>query len=203
MKKKGCMIGCLIIVIGILAAVGFIGFMIFGTNTYVTEDIAYYRALSGETDGPNSQAIFGEQIDILCPYELPHLETLEAYEDCRFNYMARRISFFESHAYILIVEYGESEYTQRKAALEKSYSWLKEEILGEEEGVSPEFALDGFDFRAVEGGYYPKEMFLVGTCDETGEFAYIYFYDQDLDYIGPDMPGFLLKETGWSKVAGK
>ena len=203
MKKKGCCIGCAVVLLVALVLVGLILYAVLGSDTYVTEDIAYYRAISGETDGPNSLPILGEQVDIYCPYELPYLDDLAPYEDYRFNYTARRAFIFESHAYILIAEYDETAYAGRKAELEAVCIWREEEIRGEAEGVNPNCALDGFEFRCAEGGDYPKEMLLVGTNDGTREIAYIYFFDQDLDYIRPDMPGFLLAETGWKEVAGK
>lgn len=199
--KKGFKLGCLVLVVGFLAFAGLLLFIMFGSNTYETEDIAYYRAISGETDGPNSLAILGEQIDIPeCPYELPYLSELMPYEDYRFHYTARRVSFFESHAYILIVQYEEAMYWEKKALLEAEFTWLTELIVGEEEGVSPEFVLDGFAFRAVEGGWYPKEMLFIGTSDESCEIAYVYFYDADLDYVSPTVDAFLIDETGWCEV---
>ena len=199
--KKALKIGGLVILIAILAVVGFFGFILFGSNTYRTSDIAYYRAISGETDGPNSLAILGQQIDIPdCPYTLPYIDALAPYEDYRFNYTARRMSIFESHAYILIVEYDAAEYGKRKAELDEVYTWLREGIPGEEEDVSPEFTLDGFQFRTAFGGKYPKEMLFIGTCDDKQEIAYIYFWDHDLDYVGPSVEDYLKDETGWRKV---
>lgn len=199
--KKVLKIGLLVLIIGFLAFVGLCLFILFGTNTYKTEDIAYYRAISGETDGPNSLAILGEQIDIPeSPYELPYLADLEPYEDCRFNYTARRVSVFESHAYILIVQYDEATYLEKKEQLETQFTWLTEQIPGEEEGMNPQFAMDHFTFRAVEGGWYPKEMLFIGTAETNCEIAYIYFYDMDLDYVSPTIEQFLEKETGWNQV---
>lgn len=198
--KNGFKILCLVLVA--LLAAGALGcFVLFGTHTDETEDLDYYRAISGETDGPNTLAILGEQIDISdCPYGLPTLSQLEPYEDCRFNYTVRRVAFFESHAYLLILEYTEGEYEERKGALEGEYTWLSEQIPGETEGLRPEFEVDGFHFRAVEGGQYPKQMLLIGTSDEGSEIAYLYFRDMDLDYIGHTMEDFLREETGWSRA---
>ncbi len=201
MLRKCIKIILIVLLVGFLTFAGLFLFLMFGSNTYKTEDIAYYQAISGETDGPNALAILGQQVDIPeCPYALPWLNKLEPYEDYRFNYTARRVSFFESHAYILIVEYDEAEYSNRKVALETQYSWLAEEIPGEEKGVSPEFRLDGFWFRSVAGGYYPKEMLFIGTSDADAEIAYIYIYDFDLDWVGPTVSDFLREETGWREV---
>ena len=198
--KRLLVICGIVLLVGVLAFAGLILFIMFGTNTYQTDDIAYYQALSGETDGPNSLAILGEQIDIPdSPYELPYLADLEPYEDYRFNYTAKRVSFFEAHAYILIVEYG-TAYAEKKAALDSQFVWLSDPIPDGADGLSPEFEIDGFSFRAVKGGWYPKEMLYIGFSDESKEIAYIYIYDFDLDYISPTIRHYLLKESGWRKV---
>lgn len=195
--KKLFKIISLVLVFVFLAFVGLILFIMFGSNTYETADIAYYQAISGEIDGPNSLAILGEQIDIPdCPYELPFLNELEPFENYRFNYTARRVSIFESHAYILIAEYSDAEYAARKTELDSRYIWRTDE----DRGVSCQFILDGFRFRTVEGGRYPKEMLFIGTSDESGEIAYIYFWDPDLDDVSPSVEDFLTDETGWRKV---
>ena len=165
-----------------------------------TSDIAYYQAISGEIEGPNSLAIFGEQEDIPCLFDLPYLSELAPYEDCRFIYTARRYSLFQSHAYILIVQYDEAEYSRRIEELDSGYIWRSKLISGQDEGLPPEFELDGFSFRTVEGTGYPKWMLFIGVSDERHEIAYIYVYDQDLDYISPSVGGFLAEETGWKKV---
>lgn len=198
--KRLLVICGIVLLVGVLAFAGLILFIMFGTNTYQTDDIAYYQALSGETDGPNSLAILGEQIDIPdSPYELPYLADLEPYEDYRFNYTARRMGIFEAHTYTLIVEYG-AAYAEKKAALDSQFIWLTDPIPNGNGGTAPEFEMDGFDFRAAEGGWYPKEMLYIGISDERKEIAYIYIYDFDLDYVSPTVQDYLIKESGWSEV---
>ncbi len=201
--KKGCTIGCGVALLVAAVIVGLLFFLVFGGNTKVTEDISYYQALSGEIEGPASLPILGERLDIYCPYELPKLSELEPHEELRFAYQARRMSVFESHSYILILGYDAEGYEAQMKAFEEAYDWRTELILGDTEGVSPGFELDGYRFRCVEGGYYPKEMLCIGTRDEDCEIAIIYFYDQDLDFVSSDMAEFLLGETCWSEVVGK
>jgi len=201
MKKKGCMIGCIAAVLVPVLLMGLFFSFVFGSDTKGTEDIAYYQALTGELDGPNSINLLGDQVNIPCPYDLPKISELGNFVDYRFRYQAYRVSLFQADSHILIAEYEPEEYAEAKAGLD--YAWRTEGIKGETEDFPPVFSLNGFEFRAVEGGYYPKEMFFVGTCDETEEIAYIYFYDQDLDFISPDMAEFLIKESGWREVIGK
>lgn len=203
MKKtvKVIQTGCAVLVIGFLLMAGLFVYGFFGVNTYETQDIAYYQAISGELNAPNSLPILGEQIDIPpCPYELPYISELENYGDYDFHYMARRYGIFNAHAYILVVSYPQMNYLLEKDALNTRYIWLTDKVRGESEGISPKFNLDGFLFQAVEGGYYPKEMLLIGTSDENCQIAYIYFWDQDLDYIAPSFDAFVLEETGWDKL---
>ena len=201
--KKGCCIGCAVVLALIVAFIGFTLYLLFADSVQNTTDIAYYQALSGETEGPNSLPILGEQIDIYCPYEMPKLSALEPCEEMHFLYQARRVIVFQSHSYILRLRYDPAGYDAQMAAFEEAYEWESELIPGETEGVAPDFALDGYRFRCVEGGYYPKEMLCIGTREEDHEIVILYFHDQDLDFVSPDMAVFLRDETCWSEVVGK
>ena len=201
--KNGCLIGCGVVLLVAVINVGLLFFLLFGGNVKVTEDISYYQALSGEVEGPNSLPILGEQVDIYCPYEMPKLSALEPCEEMHFLYQARRVIVFQSHSYILRLRYDAAGYDAQMAAFEEAYEWESELIPGETEGVAPDFALDGYRFRCVEGGYYPKEMLCIGTKEEDHEIVILYFHDQDLDFVGPDMAAFIRDETCWSEVVGK
>ena len=201
--KKGCCIGCCVVLLVAVIIVGLPLFLLFRGDVKVTEDISYYQALSGEIDGPNSLPILGEQVDIPCPYEMPKLSELVPCEEMDFLYQARRVIVFQSHSYILRLRYDAAGYEAQMAAFEEAYDWRTELIMGETEGVAPDFELDGYKFRCAQGGYYPNEMLCIGTREEEHEIVILYFYDQDLDFISPDMVGFLLDETCWNEVAGK
>ena len=201
--KKGCCIGCAVVLALIVAFIGFMLYLLFADSVQNTTDIAYYQALSEETEGPNSLPILGEQIDIYCPYEMPKLSALEPCEEMHFLYQARRVIVFEFHSYILRLRYDAAGYEAQMAAFEEAYDWKTELIPGETEGVAPDFALDGYRFRCVEGGYYPKEMLCIGTREEDHEIVILYFHDQDLDFVSPDMAAFLRDETCWSEVVGE
>ena len=201
--KKGCCIGCIAVLLVAVLFLGLSVYLIFRDDVKTTTDIAYYQALSGEIDGPNSLPILGEQVDIYCPYEMPKLSALEPYEELQFAYQARRIIVFESHSYILHLSYDAAGYEAQMAAFEEAYDWRTELITGETEGVSPGFELDGYQFQCVQGGYYPKEMLCIGTREEEHEIVILYFFDQDLDFVSPDMAAFLRDETCWSEVVGE
>ena len=201
--KKGCCIGCCVALLMAVIIVGLPLFLLFRGDVKVTEDISYYQALSGEIEGPNSLPILGEQIDVYCPYEMPKLSELEPYEELQFAYQARRVIVFQSHSYILRLSYDAAGYETQMQAFEDAYDWRTELIAGETEGVSPCFELDGYQFQCVQGGYYPKEILCIGTREEEHEIVILYFFDQDLDFVSPDMAGFLLDETCWNEVIAK
>ena len=202
--KKGCCIGCAAVLMVVVLFFGIVFYLLFGDHTQDTTDIAYYQALSGETEGPDSLPVLGEQIDIFCPYDLAKLTELKPYEDMRFHYQVRRVAVFQSHAYIVIVRYTDADYPARREQVLTDYAlWDAESWELETYQMEPEFSMDGFDFRCIEGGSYPHAMLFIGTSDAAREIAYLYFHDQDLDYISDGMEDFIRGETGWNEVVGK
>lgn len=204
-KRTKIIIGIVAAVLVLAIALGWLFLnLMFGQTRKTTSDIAYYQALSGETEGANTLPFLGEQYNISCAYDLPWLSELEPYEDYRFNYTARWFYIFEAHSYVLIVRYDTDTYAQQKEKLEADHTWLTAYLPGEssDNEHNPVFEMDGFHFRAVEEKphHYPKYMLYVGTSDETREVAYIYFHDGDLDYLSPTVADFLREETGWDKV---
>ena len=185
----------------ILLFIAFFCYLMFGTNIKQTDDVSYYQALAGESGEEKTLKILGASCYVYCPYDLPWLSEMGAYTDCRFDYTAKRCGIFNSSAYSLILSYDEAEYSAVKEQLEARYTYRTENIAGEDgPAVSPDFVMDGFSFRSVDGGDYPKEMFFIGVCDERAEVALIYFYDQDLDYISPSLTQFLQEESGWCNL---
>ena len=166
-----------------------------------TSDISYYRALSGEIEGPVAQEIMGEEGWVDCPYDLPTLNELGPYAEIRFDYTAKRDLIFESHAYILITTYEAEAYDRIKEQAYKEFpTWMPTSDEWERTDLDSEFTLDHFDFRAVEGGSYPAQMFWIGTSDGRKEIAWFFFYDQELDRVSQGMEHFMTAETGWANI---
>ena len=187
----------IVALVGIMALAVLEGWMIFGKHVKQSDDLSYYQALSGETEGKASLSIFGSDY-VECPYELPKLTELEDYQSVRFNHMAKRIWFFSSRSYVLVVSYDDYHYATQKAALEDKYTFCtpgQDEIM-----TGYAYSMDGFDIQAVEGGWFPKEMLFLGFNDQNREIAIVYYYDQDLDYIDDPLGKFLTEETGWCRV---
>lgn len=204
--KKMLLICGIILSLVMIACVGAVIHVLFGTDTYQSDDIAYYQALTGEIEGEDMYPIFAGEFDMPCPFELPALSEVEPCASYRFNYTAKRMSIFQSHAYVLVASYDAEHYRQRVDALEDRYEYLTDAFFGggTAEDPQPEFELDGFRFRAVQEAGKDradvKYIFLVGTSDERQEIAYVYYHDQDLDYIDTTMGEFLEEETGWKTV---
>ena len=170
-----------------------------GTFYAQTEDIAYYQALSGETEGKNALTLMGKQ-QIPVTYDLPMLDELEPCAERRFLHTAK-VNLFRTDTYTLICRYDEQEYLEKKQWAESAYLAWREPLGGSmNEEILPEFEMDGFSFRVVEGGFLTREMLFLGTSDEKREIAWIYFYDFDLDAVNPRLDEFLKEETGRNKV---
>lgn len=68
--------------------------------------------------------------------------------------------------------------------------------------VAPTISMDGYEFRflsydELEGYYYyPHSILLIGTNDKTKEIVYLFYSDDDLDYI-ESMEEHFLNDFGW------
>lgn len=200
--RKGFKVSRILSIAVVGAVICFFVYLVFGGGTYRSDDVSLYRALSAEIEGESTLPILGKRSDIPCPYDLPQLGDLQPYSEYRFHYMAKRVSIFESHAYVLIVHYDKADYDEEKSLLEQKYTYCTGESEGFSNGLMSEweYTLDEFVVRAVKGGEYPKEMLFIGTSDVRQEIAIIYFYDQDLDFVDVPLGKFLTEETGWAEV---
>lgn len=200
MKQKIMIVAsAIVIVLGLFWAV-FIGMILFYNNEENTDDINYYKAISGEIEGEKTLRLFGDVYDVPCDMDLPQMDELMPYASYRFDHTVKEYSMFCAYSYSLIVKYEVQDYAEKKAWLRNMYPTQEGEIPGDEISLEAEFELDGFSFRLIDGGYCPKSMMFTGVCDAKQEIAIIYFYDGDLDYISPSMPEFLTQDTGWKNV---
>jgi len=130
---------------------------------------------------------------------LPSMEEMGnpvSLEYCEYD--AFMTALFQSDTDTLICAYTPEEYALQKAATEQQYEFAAEPYTYREHVCPAEIELDGYSFRLRigEGIWYPKEVALVGTNDETHEIVHIYFYDMDLDYID-DLARFITEDCGW------
>ena len=166
MKKAVPILKKVILVLFLLSlcVAGLCAYAMFGSNTADTDDISYYRALTGEIDGASLTPILGQSA-YKTFLDLPALTELESYIDYRFNFTVRRYGLFRSHSAILVVIYSDEGYTEEKMKLSQKYTYLSEKIWGG--GVvcdhSPVFSMDNFGFHAIEVApdNYPKRCSLL------------------------------------------
>lgn len=180
MKKA---IKIILIVILILAIVvgGFFAWCMFGSRTSTKS--TYYEEIA-TTDGG-----------------LPTVDSLPEHISVEYKYFEDYMLIFTSKAYTMIIEYDEDIYNEQKEIAHLPFENIDEWTTYNREddeiitNTSP-IELDGFSFKMFSE-YYPKEIYFIGTNDETNQIAYIYFEDDDLDTISVSYSTFIRNSCGW------
>lgn len=127
-----------------------------------------------------------------------------------YSYFTQYFVFFTCETDTLICRYNEEEYAEQKALLDEKYEFEEEsqrtEILDEEYIAEPFAEIDGYCFRILKHGAgsdnYPKRVMLIATNDSTNEIVYMYFIDDDLDFLMSTLD-FINYDCGWRRIAGK
>lgn len=140
----------------------------------------------------------------LFPYAIPDIGQPDALE---FQFYFKLFGiFFDTETYTLICHYTEPDYLAQKEHLEQTYRFHTEPLYGHENATLPaEHETDGYLFRFLSfdreeyGLEYPKYMTLLGFSDDTHEIVYLYFDDDDLDYIS-SWDSFLTTDCGWDHI---
>lgn len=160
----------------------FIIWDIMGTKIHVDTDIEHYMDS-------------GERIDEFASDVLPHLENLPSYMDIQYQFYIKD-GFFVTETMLLTVTYDKTTYEAEKEKIGETYSFLSYVVADEDddddhpEYIIPdyEFTVGSYDFKVVaaegnEQDVYPHYFGMIGVSDELRSIAYLYYYDQDLDYI--------------------
>lgn len=112
-------------------------------------------------------------------------------------------TFFDSDCDILICGYAESEYPRQKEMLEVRHTFRLEPATAHGASVEPGITLDGYEFRMLEykdeNPGYPKRMVYVATNDAAGEIIYLYYTDDDIDWI-ESMEKHIQDYFGWKYI---
>lgn len=126
--------------------------------------------------------------------------------DAEYQFYDKQMGvFFDTYAYTLICHYTEPDYLVQKAHLEETCRFHTEPLSEPESTLPAEYETDGYTFRFLsfdEEEYrleYPKYMTILGFNDETHEIVYLYFDDDDLDYIS-SWDHFLTSDCGWNHI---
>ena len=150
----------------------------------------------------NSSAIGAYTRAVSKHEEMPTKDELGEVVSSKYQYYCFT-HFFSHESYTLICKYTEEGYEEQKAALLDGYTYESEPIVDDEHVCEPNATVKGFTFRMLDSETYdlnhPKVVMLFGTNDETGEIAYIYFYDPDLDYIN-SLEDFIAKTCAFVRI---
>ena len=127
-----------------------------------------------------------------------------------YSYFTQYVVFFTCETDTLICKYTEEEYAEQKALLDEKYEFEEEsqhaELFDEEYIAEPFAEIDGYYFRILKHGAgsdnYPKRVMLIATNDSTNEIVYMYFVDDDLDFL-MSTSDFINYDCGWRRIAGK
>ena len=138
----------------------------------------------------------GTPIDSKAKDIMPELEDLPEYENMEYKYTHESMLIFESHSIALIVSYDDNTFESEKEKLDEQYTFLDKKIksnFDESKYYIPEyeFSVGSYTFRVIdENGTsntkFPKFFGMIGISEEKKSIAYLYFYDEDLDYIGEE-----------------
>lgn len=125
---------------------------------------------------------------------MPIIDDLPKYQNIACKYTHKSMLMFESDSVALIVNYDDKTYESEKDKLVEKYNFLNQKVpfnADKDKYIIPEyeFSVNSYNFRVVAGNEkskaeFPKSFCMIGTSKEKKSIAYLYFYDEDLDYIG-------------------
>ena len=158
--------------------------------------IFFINGCSDSSSGIKNYLNSGGEIDLNSKDIMPSLEDLPEYEKIEYKDTYKSILFFESHSVALIVEYDDNTFESEKKKLDEKYTFLNEKIKSDFDKnkyyiPEYEFSIESYTFRVVDKNNtsntkFPKSFGMVGISEEKKSIAYLYFYDEDLDYIGEE-----------------
>lgn len=135
----------------------------------------------------------GTPIDSKAKDIMPDLEDLPEYENIEYKYTEKPMLIFKSHSVALIVSYDDDTFESEKEKLGEQYTFLDKKISSyadKSKYFIPEyeFSVQSYTFRVIDkegisNTEFPKYFGMIGVSEEKKSIAYLYFYDEDLDYI--------------------
>lgn len=103
----------------------------------------------------------------------------------------------------LICHYTPEEYAVQKATLDEKYVFQTETITEYKSNCEPSAQMGTYFFRMLSVEEYdldyPKQVILIGYCDDTQEIVYLSYYDFDLDRIS-SLQNFITDDCGWKHI---
>lgn len=132
---------------------------------------------------------------------MPETTEIGNYTNVDVSYYHKRLIFYGYDVYTLVATYDNKTYLEQKQIAKDRYIFEQEAIVDDYGSQELAFTIDGFNFNVISFEhydlYYPQELVFVGSSDERCEIAYVYFYDNDLDYISEPLSEFLIETCKW------
>lgn len=136
------------------------------------------------------------------------MPTIGALGDCRSVQTLKFETIEFLPAYTLIAEYDAEHFAQAVQEVDKTYTFQEYPMIDkvEENALEPTFSLDGYDFRILaldryskEFSEFPEEIYFIGVNKKERKIAYVYFYDESLDFA--DSLEYILTEyCSWGTI---
>lgn len=139
------------------------------------------------------------------PLILPTIDEVGGAKEYEYHSYFSSVLMFASKSQTLVCRYDEDDYLMQKEKIEKKYVFQEETITEYGSFCEPYAEVEGYRFRMadVEGEYedivFPQALFLIATNDQEKEVAYIFFEDNDLDYI-ESFTEFINVRCGWEHI---
>ena len=136
---------------------------------------------------------------------MPSIESLPDFLNIYYEYRNERMGPFVSESMILSISYDQETYLLEKEKI-NAYSYIKEPILqnysGRDRGLKyyslpeNEFSINSFEFRVLDFealdptffNFFPKYIGMIATSNEKNSIVYLFFKNDDLDYISEVEP---------------
>lgn len=138
----------------------------------------------------------GTPIDSKAKEIMPSLEDLPKYEDIEYKYTEKSMLILKSHSVALSVSYDYDTFESEKEKLDEQYTFLDKKISSDFDKSKYyipeyEFSVQSYTFRVIDkkntsNTEFPKFFGMIGVSEEKKSIAYLYFYDEDLDYIAEE-----------------
>lgn len=127
---------------------------------------------------------------------MPILNDLPKYKNIAYKYTHKSMYIFQSDSVALVLNYDDKTYKSEKDKLAQKYFFLEPKTdsnADKSKDIIPEykFSINSYTFKIVAENkkndtQFPKSFGMIGTSDEKKSIAYLYFYDEDIDYIGEE-----------------
>lgn len=142
--------------------------------------------------------------DLTWKYALyPKISDLGNFESLEYHHIWSYGFIFSWDTDYFIYEYNTDEYQIKKEMLEETLFYQHEPLSLHGYTIEPTITLNGYTFTMLSFQYdmlsYPKSIFFIITNDETKEIGYMWYVDNDIDYVS-SLKQLILDDSGWKYI---